>query len=54
MIEVEFTKGNPPWFTTYRSHRDIHMITDFKGGLLRADATHSKHKAPNLKERYTR
>ena len=30
------------------------QASDFKGGLLRADATHSKHKAPNLKERYTR
>ena len=33
-VEVEFTKDNTTWFTTYRSPRDIHVITDFKGGLL--------------------
>lgn len=33
-IEVEFTKDNTTWFTTYRSPRDIWMITDFRGGLL--------------------
>lgn len=33
-LEVEFTKDNTTWFETYRSPRDIWMITDFKGGLL--------------------
>jgi len=33
-IEVEFTKDNTTWFETYRTPRDIWMITDFEGGLL--------------------
>jgi hypothetical protein len=33
-IDVEFTKDNTTWFETYRTPRDIWMITDFKGGLL--------------------
>lgn len=33
-IDVEFTKGNTTWFETYRTPRDIWMITDFQGGLL--------------------
>jgi len=31
-IDVKFTKDNTAWFTTYRSPRDIWMITDFQGG----------------------
>jgi len=33
-IDVEFTKDNTTWFETYRTPRDIWMITDFQGGLL--------------------
>jgi len=33
-INVEFTRNNTTWFTTYRSPRDIWMITDFEGGLI--------------------
>lgn len=31
-IDVEVGNENRTWFTTYRSPRDIWMITDFKGG----------------------
>lgn len=31
-IDVKFTKDNTTWFTSYRSPRDIWMITDFQGG----------------------
>jgi hypothetical protein len=63
-VEVEFTKDNTTWFTMYRSPRDIHMITDFEGGLLirefdythpvwiyetsRADIGHSQKRARQL------
>jgi hypothetical protein len=33
-IDAEFTKDNTTWFETYRTPRDIWMITDFQGGLL--------------------
>jgi hypothetical protein len=67
-IEVEFTKDNTTWFETYRSPRDIWMITDFEGGLLirefdytypvwvyetsRADIGYSQKKARQLLKKH--
>ena len=33
-IQVEYTEINTTWFDEYTNNQDIHMITDFKGGLL--------------------
>jgi len=67
-IEVEFTKDNTTWFETYRTPRDIWMITDFEGGLLirefdytypvrvyetsRADIGYSQKKARQLLKKH--
>jgi hypothetical protein len=67
-IEVEFTKDTTTWFETYRSPRDIWMITDFEGGLLirefdytypvwvyetsRADIGYSQKKARQLLKKH--
>jgi hypothetical protein len=34
MIEVEMTDQNTTWFDNALNDTDIHMITDFEGGLL--------------------
>ena len=33
-IEAVFTAENTTWFDTATDNRDIHKITDWKGGLL--------------------
>ena len=33
-IQVEYTKQNTTWFDNYVANEDIHMITDYKGGIL--------------------
>jgi hypothetical protein len=33
-IDVEFTQENTTWFDTWVDSDDIHMITDYKGGIL--------------------
>lgn len=67
-IDAEFTKKNTTWFEKYRTPRDIHMITDFEGGILiqefdytypfwiydvsRADIGYDQKKARQLRRRY--
>ena len=33
-IDIEFTEDNTTWLNQHRTARDIHMITDFEGGIL--------------------
>ena len=33
-IKVEYTEENTTWLKNYETSEDIHMITDYKGGII--------------------
>lgn len=65
-INAEYTKKNTTWFEDYNDNNDVHMITDFEGGLLikafdytypirvydisRAEINYDQSKAKEIKE----
>lgn len=67
-IDIEFTESNTTWFKECKTPRDIHMITDFDGGLLigefdytypiwihdvsRTDIGYDRKSAKQLRSRY--